>query len=313
MASMATADQPQEVQAQTHEGGFEAPERLFETWECVETLPYDCVLPMEQRRRHGGVSTCPNHSSARRILSNVIQEYRYTPLDLLDVEEREKELFKIALADVDPKVTLPQILIQTGQHEWKAQTCCWTQTRAYLGVEGLMRGPDCWEFDVNEEEWSEIIEDLITHEAVRKIDPGTSFGTDIAYLRMEYDDLSMFVDDQSFFQAGQLWESKFEECLSDLLQELSGSLPSFSLYSGRTRRSTTSPQTRCVVVGSCPLGDHDDNHCHDLSGEVEAIELQHSIAYWQSFEAARSFDPDDDFEFCPLPDEQTWIGASSSS
>lgn len=325
MATSATSDQLQEAPAPAHESQLHIPGRHFDISEVIETLDHECTLPEKQRRRRGGNGLCSDHPFARRVRPHVLSEYRYADLEQLDADDRDFELFKIALADVDPIVCLPEISV-LGPQGSGVQTCRWSQTRAYHGIEGRWQPLERWEFVMyGAEDWYNIQQRLINHEAMGKMSFETPFGICMMDLREEHDMLSSFADDPSCFEARQAWKRDFDACLYNFLRDLRGSLPSCSLYDGNsapslpsrslygesTTLSTASSETSTdiafpptsVLVALAQGQGHNDSYRHDSPYEVAAAEVQDSILYWQESEAAISFDPADDLAFCPLPDD----------
>ncbi len=197
------------------------------------------------------------------------------------------------------------------------QTCLWSQTRAYLGVEGLEKQEvDRWVPDVRSvEDWFDIQDRLITHEALRKVGFTTSFGTEIVFLGMEYDVLSEMGNHPSFIRENRRWRRDFDKCIFGVLHELSGSLPWCTLYSESTTPATLGSLSD-IVARRSPLVNHNGSSSHGFTDELAAVEPPGSTTYRQRFEAARSFDLDDDMGFYPSLstfDEQGQITAPESA
>ena len=245
MPFLATSQQVQRVEALAAQPEIQRPEQIFTTDDCINhRYPVCSSLFSHGKKCHDPDRRgwdCPFET---QIADAVIPAYQYKRAFQLPGKERDIELFKIALADVNPMVKLVQ---KGGRPRGKAFG--WNRTRAYLGAEGLRQEVDCWKFaNYRHSDWLDIQSRLIRHDAIGKMRFGSSFGSRMCWVFQDYLVWSENLNPSEILgnEQVQQWSRDFDECLSSVLNELSGSLPDCSLFWEQGASNASTPPSQPI-------------------------------------------------------------------
>ena len=155
---------------------YDVPDKLVDVWS---------YLPWQRQSCGGGHDfpprclyvkepiDCPN---VMRLPSELIPYYKYNRIDQLPQKQRNREAFKMALADINPRVKLLDHSGNQRTCKGKVVSCGWAQTRAHLGCEGHRQTADRWEFEFDFDkrncplvQWMIFLAAVLRHEAVKRI------------------------------------------------------------------------------------------------------------------------------------------------